>query len=159
SSDLPWRQRELQLDAAFPQRTETIVVVVDGLTPEIADASARALAAKLAQWPDLFQSIRRPDGGPFFDRNGLLFLSTEELGRTAEQLIRAQPFLGTLAADPTLRGFTSALALLPAGIKADRLKMHEFLRPLSRMTDALEALAASRNVAVSWDELMLGKAP
>src|SRR5215470_3180108 len=121
SSDLPWRQRELQLDAAFPQRTETIVVVIDGSTPEIADTSARALATRLAQWPQLFQSIRQPDGGPFFDRNGLLFLSTEELGRTTEQLIRAQPFLGTLAADPTLRGFANALALLPTGMKADRL--------------------------------------
>src|SRR5262245_17099884 len=73
SSALPWRQRELQLDAAFPQRADTIVVVLDALTPEIADTSAGALATKLARRPELFQSVRRPDGGPFFDRNGLLF--------------------------------------------------------------------------------------
>jgi hypothetical protein len=41
SSALPWRQRELQLDRAFPQRTDTIVVVVDGLTPELADRLRR----------------------------------------------------------------------------------------------------------------------
>jgi uncharacterized protein len=159
SSDLPWRQRELQLDAAFPQRTDTIVVVVDGLTPEVADTAARALAAELARRPELFQSIRRPDGGPFLDRNGLLFLSAAELERTAEQMIRAQPFLGTLAADPTLRGLADALALIPVGMKADRIKMHEFLEPLSRMADALEAPAADRKVAFSWDELIMGKAP
>src|SRR5215470_9389349 len=54
SSALPWRQRELQLDAAFPQRTDTIVIVVDGLTPELADGSARALAEALGAKGDLF---------------------------------------------------------------------------------------------------------
>src|SRR5215471_563429 len=82
SSALPWRQRELQLDAAFPQRTDAIMVVVDGLTPEIAESSARALAEELKRRPELFQVARRPDGGLFFDRNGLLYLSKDELGRT-----------------------------------------------------------------------------
>jgi hopanoid biosynthesis associated RND transporter like protein HpnN len=149
----------LQLDAAFPQRTDTIVVVVDGLTPEIADGSARALAMELAKRRGLFKSVRRPDAGPFFDRNGLLFLSTEELGRTAEQMIRAQPFLGTLAADPTLRGFAGALALIPVGMKADRIRINEFLKPLSRIAETLEALAANRKAAFSWAELMLGEPP
>ena len=159
SSALPWRQRELQLHAAFPQLTDMIVVVVDGLTPEIADNSARALATELARRPELFQVVRRPDGGPFFDRNGLLFLSTEELRRTAQQIIRAQPFLATLAADPTLRGFAGALALIPAGMKADRMKMNRFLKPLSRIADTAQALAANRKVVFSWGELMMGEAP
>jgi hypothetical protein len=159
SPALTWRQRELQLDAAFPQRTDTIMVVVDGLTPEIADLSASVLATELAKRPGLFQSVRRLHGGPFFDRNGLLFLSTEELGRTAEQMIRAQPFLGTLAADPTLRGFAGALALIPVGMKADRIRINEFLQPLSRIAETLEALAANRKAAFSWAELMLGEAP
>jgi len=158
SSALPWRQRELQLDAAFPQRTDTIVVVVDGLTPEIVDSSARALAAELARKPELFHAVRGP-GGPFFDRNGLLFLSTGELGRTAEQMIRAQPFLGTLAADPTLRGFAGALGLIPVGMKAGRMNVDEFVEPLARMASALEALAANHQAAFSWDELMMGKSP
>ena len=36
SSRLPWRQRELQLDAAFPQQADTLLVVVDGASPELA---------------------------------------------------------------------------------------------------------------------------
>src|SRR5215510_12382480 len=69
SSALPWRQRELQLDAAVPQRTDTIVVVVDGLTPELADAASRALAEEFGKTPHLFEAVRRPDAGPFFERN------------------------------------------------------------------------------------------
>src|SRR5262245_65104315 len=70
SAALRWRQRELQLDAAFPQRTDTIVIVVDGLTPDLADVSARALAEELGKMPQLFQAVRQPDAGLFFEQNG-----------------------------------------------------------------------------------------
>jgi predicted RND superfamily exporter protein len=40
SAKLPWRQREIQFDAAFPQQSDTIVVVVDAETPEHADSAA-----------------------------------------------------------------------------------------------------------------------
>src|SRR5262249_36573105 len=146
SSALPWRQRELRLDAAFPQRTDTIVVVVDGLTPELADGSAGTLAEALGKKPELFQAVRRPDAGPFFDQNGLLFLSTEELTRATEEMIRAQPFLGTLAADPSLRGIAAALAFIPIGVQANHIRIEDFGKPLSRLADAVKALAGKRKV-------------
>jgi uncharacterized protein len=155
----PWRQRELQFDAAFPQRTDNIVIVVDGLTPEVAESSARALAAELAKKPEHFHTVRRPDGGPFFDQNGVLFLSTAEIERTTELMIRAQPFLGALAADPTLRGFAGALAFIPMGVKVGRMKMDDFLKPLSWIANTLESLAAHRRVTLSWSEMMTGAAP
>jgi len=158
SAALPWRQRELQLDVAFPQRTDTIVVVVDGSTPELADVSARALAEEFGKTPHLFEVVRRPDAGPFFEQNGLLFLSSEEVEQATEQMIRAQPLLGTLAADPTLRGFAGALNYLAIGVKAGQIKMDDFGQPLSRLADALEALAVNRNIAFSWGELMTGEA-
>ena len=65
---------------------------------------------------------------PFFQQNGLLFLGVDELSALADQLAVAQPFLGALVDDPTLRGFfgvvelalsqddpTAAEASLPAG--------------------------------------------
>src|SRR5262249_32850782 len=90
--------------------------------------------------------------------NGLLFLSLQEIGQATEQLIRAQPLLGTLAADPTLRGFAEALNYLALGVKAGHIKLEDFDKPLSRLAAALEALAANRKTAFSWGELMLGEA-
>jgi hopanoid biosynthesis associated RND transporter like protein HpnN len=159
SPSLPWRQRELQLDAAFSQRIDTIVVVVDALSPELADGSARALARELARQPQHFQAVRQPDAGAFFDRSGLLFLSTAEVERATEQMIRAQPFLGTLAADPTLRGFARALAFLPLGARSAHIRMEDYGEPLARVADTLEGLAANASTAFSWGELMLGEAP
>jgi predicted RND superfamily exporter protein len=44
SRDLPWRQRELEYQAAFPQGTKLILVVVEGPTPEQTGAATRALS-------------------------------------------------------------------------------------------------------------------
>src|SRR5687767_331833 len=47
SADVPWRQHEAALDSAFPQRTDLILAVVDGDTPERADEAADRLARAL----------------------------------------------------------------------------------------------------------------
>ena len=120
SADVPWRKALEAYDEAFPQRKDLIVVVVDGDTPEIADEAADKLARALAVHPHVLRSVRRPDSGPFFDKNGLLFLSTDELTRTTEQLIRQQGFLGPLAADPSLRGVMEVLQLGARGVRAGR---------------------------------------
>ena len=77
SSRLPWRQRELQLDAAFPQQADTLLVVVDGASPELAGSGAKKLAAALANDHEHIKTVREIGGGAFFEHNGLLFLSTE----------------------------------------------------------------------------------
>src|SRR6516225_11765042 len=79
STRLPWRQRELAIDKAFPQRTDLIVVVVDATTPERADAAADALATALQRRPEYFQFVRRPEASPILQQSGLLFLSEPEL--------------------------------------------------------------------------------
>jgi uncharacterized protein len=159
SAKLPWRQREIQFDAAFPQQSDTIIAVVEAATPELAESASRTLAQALAKEPEHFQSVRQTDAGLFFERNGMLFLSTSELTRATEQLIRAQPFLATLAADPSLRGFARALSFIPAGLRAGRVQFSEFAKPLTRIVEALEALLAGGKGAFSWSELMTGEDP
>jgi hopanoid biosynthesis associated RND transporter like protein HpnN len=159
SPRLPWRQRELQLDAAFPQQVDTLLVVVDGTTPELADDAAKRLAAALTDDRLHFAAVHETAGGPFFEHNGLLFLSTEDVQHTTEQLIRAQPFLGTLAADPTLRGLAQALSYIPKGVKEGAIESKDFEKPLARLSTTIDALLAGRPASFSWDELMTGEAP
>lgn len=159
SSRLPWRQRELELDAAFPQQVDTLLVVVDGATPELADSGAKKLTAALADDHEHFASVHETAGGPFFEHNGLLFLSTKEVQHTTEELIRAQPFLGTLSADPTLRGLAQALAYIPKGEEQGAIEAKDFASPLTRLSATIDALLAGRPAAFSWGELMTGEAP
>ena len=46
-ADLPWRLAERQLEDAFPQRLDLIVIVMDGADARSAEAAAEALAAAL----------------------------------------------------------------------------------------------------------------
>ncbi|HEY8127681.1 MAG TPA: MMPL family transporter [Hyphomicrobium sp.] len=160
SRDLDWRQRERQFDAAFPQHNDTIDIVIDGKTPELTENAAAKLAAALSESkPNPFEIVRRRDGGAFFDKNGLLYLSLAEVKDIAEGLIKAQPVLGTLAADPTLNGLAKALSLVPLGIKEDRAKWSDFEKPLGVLANAIDDLLAGKNTVFSWGELLTGGRP
>ncbi|HTT38016.1 MAG TPA: MMPL family transporter [Burkholderiales bacterium] len=157
-ADLPWRQREVVFDAAFPQRVDLIAVVVDGATPELAEQATAALARRLSERPELFRTVRRPDGGPFFDRNGMLFLSTDALARTTEQLIAAQPLLGSLAADPSMRGLMDSLSLALEGVRRHEAKLDDLARPLAALAGTLERVIAGHPAPLSWRTLITGEA-
>src|SRR4030095_6086837 len=86
SKDLPWRQREAAFDKSFPPKEETILAVVDAPTSELAAPATPALIEKLPPRSDLFHVILEAGGGPFFQKNGLLFLPTEEVVTTTRKL-------------------------------------------------------------------------
>jgi hypothetical protein len=113
--NLPWRQQERKLNQAFPQNADLLAVVIDARTVDEAQDASAALAARLAEQKTLFKSVRQPDGGRFFEQNGLLFLSQADVQIFADQIVAAQPLIGTLAADPSLRGVFDALDLAAQG--------------------------------------------
>ena len=157
--DLAWRKRERVFAAAFPQRADLIAIVVDGATPELAEEATKALALRLSSQPRIYRTVWRPDGGPFFERAGLLFESTAEVSRTTAQLIAAQPLLGMLAVDPTLRGLMDALSLMLEGVDQDRAGFDELAQPLASLADAIDTVIAGQIPAFSWHTLITGSVP
>src|SRR5215471_3270617 len=130
SADLQWRRNVAAFDQAFPQHTDLMVVVVDGATPELADEATAKLAAALSSYPDLFPSVRRPDGGSFFELNGLLLQPLPDVATATKQLISAQPFLGPLTADPSLRGLMSSLSAALLGVQEGETTLAELEAPI-----------------------------
>ncbi len=159
SSSLPWRQQEMRLNSAFPQRIDQIIAVIDAATPEAADDAADALVNGLASRSDVIRSVSRPDGGEFFERNGILLLSLDEVQRSTADLIAAQPFLGTLAADPTLRGVFRTLSQSLEGVRLGKAKLEGLQPALAALADALALMAKGNNPAFSWHKLIAGRAP
>ncbi|MGH7996342.1 MAG: MMPL family transporter, partial [Opitutaceae bacterium] len=115
SPGLPWRRADIELNREFPQNKDLLAAVIDGATPDQAEDASARLAAVLRAQPDLFRDVRQPDGGLFFRKNGFLFLSPAAVRAMADNLIAAQPMLGTLAADPSARGVFEALDLFAQG--------------------------------------------
>ena len=160
AASVPWRQDEIAYDKAFPNQGNDTIVVVDGKTPELADQAVTALFAKLQNHPDLFHSVVRPDGGPFFARNGLLFQSTDEVKKAVGGLMRARSVLGIIASDPSLRGVFDAFAYIPKGVQAKQGSFDQFKKPIQSMNGALENVLADKPAFFSWQNLLSnGEAP
>jgi hopanoid biosynthesis associated RND transporter like protein HpnN len=159
SPDLPWRKREAAYDALFPQTTGILVVVIDAGSSGEAEDAAALLAERMRRQPELFRTVRRPEGGEFFARNGRLFLPLEELQRVIDQIIEAQPLLGTLAADPSLRGVFEALGLALEGVKRGEIPLDQLEKPLGAIAEAIEAALAGSPRPVSWETLFTGRTP
>ena len=156
--DLPWRQAEMALDRAFPNRSEVVVAVIDGATPDAADRAAAALEAALAPRAELFRDVSRPGADPFFRKNALLFLDEAEVRQVTERLIAAQPLLGTLAADASLMGVARAVELIAEGIERGEGDPASLLPPLRALAGAATAAATGPVPPLDWTALLTGRA-
>lgn len=159
SDDLPWRKRELAFDAAFPQQSDSILIVLDAATPDRVERASVQLAERLASDTQNFKEVTRIGAGAFFDRNGLLFLPEADVQATADQLIRSQPVLATLATDPTLRGLARALAFLPMGVEAGQASLDTQAAPLTTLAEAMNDAVAHRDSRFSWTAMLSGTTP
>ena len=153
SPKLKWRQNSARIDAAFPQNNDVTAVVIDGQTPELAESAAERLTQALQAQPGRFLGVRRPNGGPFFRKEGLLLLPLPEVRSTLNQLIAAQGFLGPLAADPTLRGVMDAMDTAMLGVQHGQASLAQLDKPMTGLADALEKVAAGTPAWFSWEAL------
>ncbi len=159
SSSLPWRQQEMRLNELFPEQTDRIIAVVDATTPEGAEEAVAALADALAPQSDVIRTVTRPDGGEFFARNGILFKSLDDVRSDMAQLIKAEPFLGTLAADPTLHGVLGAISQSIEGVRLGKTTLEGMKPAVAAIADALDDVAQGKHDAFSWRRLITGHPP
>lgn len=159
SQNTDWRQREIHYDRLFPQQNNLILVVIDGATPERAQYAVDALAARLSAHKDLLPRVHRPDGGQYFAREGMLFLDTSEVKSTTSQLIQAQPFLGVLAADPSVRGIMQSLTTMLEGVKRGSAKLSDLARPIQAVDATLSDALHGKKRFLAWRSLVTGAKP
>jgi uncharacterized protein len=152
SANLDWRQRDQLFDKAF-DRDRTILAVVEAPTPEQTSAAAAALEQKLKGDKKNFQSMQPLGSGEFFDKNGLLFLPTEEVGKTTAQFGAAAPLIEIMAGDPSIRGLTGALETGLAGVTRGEVKLDNTARPFNMISQTVEDILNKGNATFSWREL------
>jgi uncharacterized protein len=157
SKDLPWRQREATFQKFFPPKEETILAVVDAPTSELATQATAALIQKLSDQKNLFQSIMEAGGGPFFQRNGLLFLPTNQVVDLSKKLGEAKPVIQALAQDPNLRGLTTALNYGLIGARMGHYTLDDFAGTMNMVSDTLDEVIAGRPASFSWRAMLNGK--
>ena len=158
SPELPFRRHAAAFTRAFPQFVDSIVIVVEGETPDGAEDAAISLVDGLRRDPDLFGSVFAPEIGPFFARNGLLYLDVDELDELSDRLADAEPLLADLARDPSLRGLFAVLGLGLDDMTAGKPVAGGLADALRRIAAVAADSAAGGSRALSWSELMRGSA-
>ena len=152
--DKRWDALSKAVDRAFPQRGGSILVVVEADAPEFADTASGELADALRKDTQQFVAVTQPGAGPFFEQNGLLFLSLHDVQSTTSQLTQARPLLNSLAHDPSLTGLANLLTttlLLP--LQIGQVKLSQMASLLDRSANAIDRALANQPAAFSWRSL------
>jgi hopanoid biosynthesis associated RND transporter like protein HpnN len=152
--DKRWEALSGAQERAFPQRGGSILVLVEADTPEYADTAASELANALKKDTGRFTAVTQPEGGPFFEHNGLLFLPVQDVQATTTQLTQARPLINSLAHDPSLTGLANLLTttlLLP--LQIGQVKLDRMAPLLDRCATVLDGIEANQPAAFSWRAL------
>ncbi len=153
AEDLPFQQDTRAFEERFPALTESLLVVVDAETPELAREAARDLSTELGGRSDAFGDVFVPGSEPFFEEHGLLYRSADELEEFGDHLARIQPLLAQLSADPSLASLARLLERslddAPATAGLDWPTLLESFRR------ATVEVYAEHPVALSWEDLVL----
>jgi hypothetical protein len=153
AGDVPYKADIGAFHEAFPLDNEIIVVVIDGRTPEAAEAAAAAISGGLAADRSAIDSVFWPAGEPFFRKNGLLYLDTAALGELSDNLARAQPLLGALVGDPSLRGLLSLIDQAMHAPAEEILAGGEVNRLFDAVAGVIEARLDGKPQPLSWRSL------
>ncbi len=157
SEELPFRVAYKRFKEAFPQFSDVLVIVIDGESPDVAEDAAADLAAALAERKGVFRTLFYPAGETFFVENGLLYLDLEELEDLSLRLADAQPLLGTLTGDMSLRGLFEVLDLAIEEVNAGDADPGRLGIVFDAMAATVEAQISGRPHLLSWRELMIGR--
>lgn len=157
SPKVGWRVQEQRMESAFPQLRDNMLVIVDGDTPERAEDAATRLTQRLQTDKTHFRLVTRPDGGDWFARQGLLFGSVEDVRGATRAMIDAQPMLGPLAADPNLRGVSTALSAMLDGVERGAIPLSRLDRPFGALTTAIGGSLDGGTAGFSWQRLLAGE--
>lgn len=158
SRDLPFQRDSETMSEAFPQFSDTLVVMIDAASPDLADDAALALRARMEEEAGVFGPVFDPATHPFFRRHGLLYLDTAELADLSDRLAEAQPFLGVLWQDRSLAAFLEMLDdALTETIDTQGDMAFDVAPVLEHVAGVVEAQAAGRFGELSWQELMSGE--
>lgn len=157
--DVPFRAAEKAFDAQFPSEVDVIVAVVDAPSAMAAEQAGQKLAAKLTPRGELFASVTTPGGGPFFRKNGLLYLSVDELNDLSAKLAQAQPLLASIATDRNARGLFRLFELGFTGA-AEGAPGAEGLAPaVQQSADVIEGVLAGQDRTMNWAALFGALSP
>ncbi|MEO1090714.1 MAG: MMPL family transporter [Pseudomonadota bacterium] len=152
--DAPFRARQLDLTAAFPDAANQLVLVIRGATLDDRLFAARTLRDTLAEQPGLVAAVWAPAIDPFFARNALLYSDVDEVEATLDRLAEMTPLLSQLAVDANPTTLIDLLANAMAELPPDDPQREAVAAAIDALVPSLEAAAAGAPTTLGWLDLL-----
>lgn len=155
AEDLPFLQTASEYQRYFPSLDDSLLVVIDAPTPELARESAARLSARLAQAGDAFKDVYYPAGDKFFERYALLYRTPEELDDFTDHLARLQPVLVELARTPTIATLANLVRFGIEHADGEQLDEGRWAAVLDRIAEGTVRVYDEFPISISWEEMVL----
>lgn len=155
SEDVPFRANHIRYKQSFSQYEDTLLLVINAPTQEQVHSAAKRLNVYLRENREQFPEIYYLSGELFFQQNGLLFKSIDELGRITDQLASAQPLVARIAEDPSLVTFFSILTEAVEALRTGQTL--ELSSVFNGVSNTIHARLAGKSNALSWQALLSGE--
>ncbi len=153
SPDLPFQRDAAAFQEHFSSLDDSILIVIDASSAELAREAATELAGLLQEQPEQFREVTVPGGDPFFEQNGLLLLSIDELEELTDGLARMQPVIADLTRDGSIANLSQ---LLRRGLDQTSGTERERFAPIfERLGEATTRVYDEYPIEISWETLML----
>jgi uncharacterized protein len=154
SSTVPWRIAQTTFKKDFPLFSDTIVIVVDGPTPDLTDEAAEHLVSKLTDMGLISKQIFYLQNHVFFRENKFLYLSLKEIETLSKRLTTSQAMLGRLAANPDLNGLLALTnEINERSNEMGNLESQKFIITLAEVLERSE----DSSIPMSWQDLLGGE--
>lgn len=155
ADSLPGKIAYKEFSRYFPNLDDALLIVVDGADTEQTRQAARRLEEALSERSDSFTEVYVPGGGSFFERNGLLYRSLDELDTFAIQMATLQPVLAQLEADPSIESLAGIIRLGLDAVRKEGGPESQWAAILDQVGHATVTVFDEFPVAVSWEEVLL----
>ena len=161
AAELQFVERRAEYYQALPVIADPIVVALEATDPLGASRDdlnqlAFKLAGKLIEREDVFVDVIGVAEPAFTDSAGLLYMDEEERFDTLDDIVEAQPLLGTLSRDPSLGGLLALVngLLDPSSSGDNRAQLIEQTTPfLGRFADTLQVWVERKPGQLNWSAL------
>ncbi|MBA3964628.1 MAG: MMPL family transporter [Nitrospirales bacterium] len=153
AADVPFQEAREHYKKTFPQNADSILLVVEANTPEMAHVAVNTLDVRFRKEPEHIKSVYTPFGGSFFEHNALLYLDLQELQQLAESVAESKPFIDELMRERNLHGL---FTMLSESYHKTHWVNESLLDSLfRRMAEGIQSSLAGLDYVLAWHSVIL----
>ena len=155
SQELPFRKDFIAFKSAFPMLDNTFLIVVEADNAKDAEKTGQSLVQSLRKKPELFHEVFAPELDDFLQRNGFLFLPLKQLTGMTREILRIQPMINMIAAQPDLPGLANLIGSAVASVKPDA-EPEKLIRLVNLTDKTMQAWVKNQSLPLDWSEIVIG---